>query len=94
MMENDFQESVVLGEQGVQVKACYVLEECQNLIPNSASRSYSSQGISRFVTQGRNFGLSYIALTQRLASVDSNLVEISGLKYFACMHLADYLTIE
>ena len=31
---------------------------------------------------GRNFGLSYIALTQRLASVDSNLVEISGLKYF------------
>ena len=34
------------------------------------------------MTQGRNFGLSYIALTQRLASVDSNLVEISGLKYF------------
>lgn len=25
--------------------------------------------------------MSYIALTQRLASVDSNLVEISGLKY-------------
>ncbi len=34
------------------------------------------------MTQGRNFGLGYIALTQRLASVDSNLVEISGLKYF------------
>jgi len=57
-------------------------EECQNLIPNSALRSYSFQEISRFVTQGRNFGLSKIALTQRLASVDSNLVEISGLKYF------------
>lgn len=82
MMEHDFQEAVVLDEQGVQVKACYVLEECQNLIPNSALRSYSFQEISRFVTQGRNFGLSYIALTQRLASVDSNLVEISGLKYF------------
>jgi hypothetical protein len=26
--------------------------------------------------------LAYIALTQRLVSVDSNLVEISGLKYF------------
>ncbi len=26
--------------------------------------------------------MGYIALTQRLASVDSNLVEISGLKYF------------
>ena len=52
------------------------------MIPNSALRSYSFQEISRFVTQGRNFGLSYIALTQRLASVDSNLVEISGLKYF------------
>lgn len=82
MMEHDFQEAVVLDEQRVSVKACYVLEECQNLIPNSALRSYSFQEISRFVTQGRNFGLSYIALTQRLASVDSNLVEISGLKYF------------
>jgi len=82
MMEQDFQEAVILDEQGVQVRACYVLEECQNLIPNSALRSYSFQEISRFVTQGRNFGLSYIALTQRLASVDSNLVEISGLKYF------------
>ncbi|MFX0197274.1 MAG: hypothetical protein ACFFCW_14205 [Candidatus Hodarchaeota archaeon] len=82
MMQNDFQEAVILDEQGVRVKAFYVLEECQNLIPNSALRSYSFQEISRFVTQGRNFGLSYIALTQRLASVDSNLVEISGLKYF------------
>ena len=82
MMEHDFQEAVVLDEQGVQAKACYVLEECQNLIPNSALRSNSFQEISRFVTQGRNFGLSYIALTQRLASVDSNLVEISGLKFF------------
>jgi len=82
MMEHDFQEAVILDEQRVQVKACYVLEECQNLIPNSALRSNSFQEISRFVTQGRNFGLSYIALTQRLASVDSNLVEISGLKYF------------
>ena len=82
MMEHDFQEAVVLDEQGVRVKACYVLEECQSLIPNSALRGYSFQEISRFVTQGRNFGLSYIALTQRLASVDSNVVEISGLKYF------------
>ena len=82
MMQHDFQEAVILDEQGVRVKACYVLEECQNLIPNSALRSYSFQEISRFVTQGRNFGLSYIALTQRLASVDSNLAEISGLKYF------------
>ena len=82
MTEHDFQEAVILDEQGVQVKACYVLEECQNLIANSALRSYSFQEISRFVTQGWNFGLSYIALTQRLASVDSNLVEISGLKFF------------
>ena len=59
-----------------------LVDQCLNLIPNSALRSYTFQEISRFVTQGRNFGLSYIALTQRLASVDSNLVEISGLKYF------------
>ena len=70
------------GAHGVSVKACYTLEECQNLIPNSALRTYSFQEISRFITQGRNFGLSYIASTQRLASVDSNLVEISGLKFF------------
>ena len=51
MMQHDFQEAVILDEQGVRVKACYVLEECQNLIPNSALRSYSFQEISRFVTQ-------------------------------------------
>lgn len=82
MMECDFQRAIIMDEQGAQTRTCYVLEECQNLIPNSVLRSYSFQEISRFVTQGRNFGLSYIAVTQRLASVDSNLVEISGSKYF------------
>jgi len=82
MLQNDFQEAITLDEQGIPVRACVILEECQNLIPNSALRSYTFQEIGRFVTQGRNFGLSYIALTQRLANVDSNLVEISGLKFF------------
>ena len=51
-------------------------------MPNGSLRSNQFQGVSRFVTQGRNFGLAYIAITQRLASTDTNLVEISGLKFF------------
>jgi hypothetical protein len=82
MMANDFREAVTLDEQGIHAKAVYVLEECQNLVPNGSLRANTFQEVSRFVTQGRNFGLAYIAITQRLASVDTNLVEISGLKYF------------
>jgi len=82
MMESDFIQAVILDERGFTPQAIYVLEECQNLIPNGSLRSNKFQEISRFVTQGRNFGLGYLAITQRLASTDTNLVEISGLKFF------------
>jgi len=82
MMTIDFQDYVRLDELGFEVKACYILEECQNLVPSGSLRSGEFGEISRFVTQGRNYGLSYIAITQRLASVDTNLIEISGLHYF------------
>jgi len=82
MMTIDFQDYVRLDELGFDVRACYILEECQNLIPSGSLRSGEFGEVSRFVTQGRNYGLSYIAITQRLASVDTNLIEISGLHYF------------
>lgn len=78
----DFREAVILDEQGIPLKACYVLEEVQNLIPNGSLRSRDFQEVNRFISQGRNFGLAYLAITQRLASTDTNLVEISGLKFF------------
>ncbi len=40
------------------------------------------QEISRFISQGRNFGLSYVGVTQRLSATDTSLVEISGLKKY------------
>ena len=82
LMEYELNRAIELTEEGYNPQVCYILEECQNLCPSGSLRSSDYQEISRFITQGRNFGLSYIGLTQRLASVDTNLVEISGVKYF------------
>lgn len=83
LLSDTLDQAIEATDLGQKPKICFILEEVQNLIPSGSLRSTKNQEISRFVTQGRNFGLSYIALTQRLASVDTNLVEISGLKFFA-----------
>jgi hypothetical protein len=67
---------------GLSFPLLYVLEECQNLALPNTLRTLKYKTISRFCTQGRNFGLSYIGLCQRLSSVDTSLVEISGVKYW------------
>jgi len=82
MMKEDFQEAVTLDEQGTPQRACYIFEESQNLIPSGSLRRNDYQEVNRFVTQGRNYGLSYIAITQRLATTDTTLVELSGVKFF------------
>jgi hypothetical protein len=82
MMFEDLKEAVIATDQGYKPKCLIVLEETQNLIPTNTLRTKKYMETSRYITQGRNFGLSYIASSQRLASVDINLVEISGVKYF------------
>jgi len=82
MMARDVQEAIALTDAGVKPKCVYVLEEAQNLIPSNSLRAKRFMEISRFVTQGRNFGLSYVCSTQRLSSVDINLIEISGVRYW------------
>jgi len=82
MVSKDLEEAIISTDQGFRPRCLYVLEEAQNLVPSNSLRSFKFQDISRFVTQGRNFGLSFLCASQRLASVDINLVEISGVKYF------------
>lgn len=82
MMEEDMKRAIDLTDLGVSTPLLYVLEEVQNLIWSNSLRSLKNQEISRFICQGRNFNLSYIGITQRLSSVDVNLVEISGVKFW------------
>jgi Cdc6-like AAA superfamily ATPase len=82
MMAKDLQVAIYLTDMGKKVPLLYVLEEVQNLIFPNTLRMLKYQEISRFITQGRNFNLSYIGITQRLSATDTNLVEISGVKYW------------
>lgn len=82
MLQNDLTEAIHLTDISTKPKCLVVIEEAQNIIPSHSLRSNKYLEISRFITQGRNFGLSFIASTQRLASVDINLIEISGVRYW------------
>jgi len=82
MLSEDLKEAVCLTDIGRKPRCLVILEESQNLIPSHSLRSMKFAEISRFLTQGRNFGLSFVASTQRLASCDINLVEVSGVKYW------------
>jgi len=83
MMMRDFEESVILTDSGHKPNLLYVIEEVQNVILPNSLRTLKFMEISRFITQGRNFGLSYLCSTQRLASTDTNLVELSGVKFWS-----------
>ncbi len=82
MMTRDMQAAIALTDAGMKPKCVYILEEAQNLIPTNSLRAQKYMEISRFITQGRNFGLSYVCSTQRLSTVDINLIEISGVRYW------------
>ena len=82
MITEDTMRAIDLTDLGVSVPLLYVLEEVQNLVFPNTLRMLKYQELSRFCTQGRNFNLSYIGITQRLSSVDVNLVEISGCKFW------------
>ncbi|MDH5783676.1 MAG: hypothetical protein OEZ35_08480, partial [Candidatus Bathyarchaeota archaeon] len=82
MITEDTMRAIELTDLGVKAPLLYVLEEVQNLIFPNTLRMLKYQEISRFATQGRNFNLSYVGITQRLSAVDVNLVEISGCKFW------------
>ena len=85
MMSIDLEEAIHLTDIGYKPRCLYVIEEVQNVIMPNSLRTLRFQEISRFASQGRNFGLAYACSTQRLSSTDTSLVEISGVKYW--MHL-------
>jgi len=83
MMKRDFEEAVALKDAKLEpIPLLYILEEIQNVIPSNTLRTLKFLEVSRFVTQGRNFGLSYLASVQRLSTTDTTLVEISGVKFW------------
>jgi hypothetical protein len=53
----------------------YIIEEAQNFIGSSALRSYRNRFWLKVISTGRNIGLSFIFVTQRLADVSSKAVE-------------------
>ena len=82
MLQRDTKEGIISTDMGYKPSCLIVIEEAQNVIPSNSLRSKQFMEISRFITQGRNFGMSYIASTQRPASVDINLIENSGVNYW------------
>ncbi|RLG41747.1 MAG: hypothetical protein DRN78_03955 [Thermoproteota archaeon] len=53
----------------------YIIEEIQNIIGRNSFRGEGGRFWLKFVSEGRNFGMSYIGITQRLADVDTRIVE-------------------
>lgn len=81
-LKRDLEEAIILTDSGIEHKALVVIEEAQNILPSHSLRTKKYLNLSRFVTQGRNFGLSFVMSTQRLSSVDVNIVELSGVRYW------------
>lgn len=82
MLAKDVEEAIVSTDMGYKPSCLVVIEEAQNIIPSHSLRAKRFLEISRFITQSRNFGMSYILSTQRCASVDVNAIEVSGIRYF------------
>ena len=84
LLEDALNVAIEATDNGIAKPQVWIFDEVQNLIPSGALRSTNdtAQSISRYISQGRNFHCGFVALSQRLASVDVNLVEISGLKFF------------
>lgn len=81
-MVSDLQEAIMLTDLGKKPRCLFIIEEAQNVIMSNTLRHHKYQDVSRFITQSRNFGLSFVASTQRLASVDVLLVELSACRYW------------
>jgi len=64
----------------------YVFEEVQDLIPQGRLRSNEAQQVLRLFTTGRNYKMSYVAITQRPALTDTSVFELTFQKYFARMN--------
>ena len=54
---------------------CYVIEEAQNIIGSNALRSRENRFWLKSISTGRNLGLSFIFITQRLSDVSAKAVE-------------------
>ncbi len=72
-------------------KTSVVIDEAQNLIPSSGFTS-ATRNITKFVKEGRNFGLSFIVTTQQPRALDVNI--LSQVETFIVHKLASQTDIE
>jgi len=79
VLRHDFERQVRSTERKWIV---YVFEECQLLIPQGKLRSNVAQEVLRILTVGRNYNISYIAITQRPATVDTTVLELTDVQFF------------
>lgn len=82
LLRRELNKAIRETEQDTFNPTCFILEECQNLIPSSSLRSNDFQEKSRYLAQSRNFARSFLAITQRPASCDTNLIELAGLRFW------------
>lgn len=78
----DFQQQVELTDLGIEKPLVFIFEEVQNEVPTRSLKSNDYSELSRLICQGRNFQIGYVAICQKLQMVDSDLIEISGLRWW------------
>jgi len=79
ILRHDFMRQVKTAQRNWIV---YIFEECQLLIPQGKLRSNLAQEVLRILTVGRNYNVSYIAITQRPATVDTTVLELTDVQFF------------
>ncbi|MFC2051274.1 ATP-binding protein [Chloroflexota bacterium] len=72
-------------------KTWVVLDEAQNIIP-AGKRTSATSSLTRFVKEGRNFGLSFIVTTQQPRSLDPNI--LSQVETFIIHKLASQTDLD
>jgi len=88
--EHQRREKKELTEHSVP-KAWVVIDEAQNVIPASKHTS-ATDSLTKFVKEGRNFGLSFVVTTQQPRAIDPNV--LSQVETFIIHKLASQSDID
>ena len=80
ILKRDFQLAVRC--HGFTIPHIYVFEECQLMLPSGKLRSAWYEEAMRLITEGGNFNMNYMLLTQRPATVDTTAISQCGQSYW------------
>jgi hypothetical protein len=79
-IKHDYAQAVAQEEKD-RVWRVFVFEEAEIVLGKQRS-----QTMLQFCSIGRNFKLSYLAVAQRLAMLNTDLISLSGQLYCGCLH--------